>query len=87
MPNLTGVSARPFAQNIAACLLNSSTRLAAVAIVARRLELLDDVESDIVFDLHAIRRHIAAVAIEIALAHIERIETEPDRDRIHHALG
>ena len=44
-------------------------------------------ERDIVFDVHAIGRDIAPVAIEIALAHIERVEPELDGDRIHHALA
>jgi hypothetical protein len=86
MPNLTGVSEMPFLRMRLAG-IEECDLLAAGAVVRTRLELLDDVECDIVLDLHAVGRYVTLVRIQIDLAYIERIASGLHRDRLDHALG
>ena len=62
-------------------------RFATCAIVGGLLELGDDIGDDVVFDAHAVGRDIAALGVEITLAHVERIHAELNGDCVHHALG
>ena len=86
MPNLTGVSARPFFRYPAARIEGRAV-LAPAAVAARPFQLRNQRGDDVVGDLLAVRRHVAPAAIEVRLAHIQRIEVQPYRDRVHHALG
>src|SRR5262249_17809374 len=57
-------------------------------ILAGALELADDLREDIVLYPHVVRRAVAArAAIEIRLAHIERVAPGGVGDVVNHALG
>ena len=60
---------------------------ASCAIVGRRLELFDDLGRDVVLDLHAIGRDAALDAVEIGLAHVERVLARAAGDHLHQAFG
>ena len=66
--------------------LNAAIAAAPRAIVGRALAAVDQLRQDVVLDLHAVGRDVAAVAVEIALAHIERIEAERPGDLVDRAL-
>ena len=60
---------------------------AALPVVRRRLQIGDQLRQDVVLDGHVIGRHVAlALAVEIALADLQRILAELAGDRIHHLL-
>ena len=40
-----------------------------------------------ILDAHAVRSDVPPRRVEIALAHEQRVETQGDRDRVHHPLG
>ena len=61
--------------------------LAAGPVVRRCFKLLDDLQRDVVLDRHAIRRHIAAVRVQIDLPDIQRIDPGLHRDGLDHAFG
>ena len=73
MPNLTGVSAMPrLITGLAA--LNRAISAAPLAVVAARLELVDDAMDDVVLDRLAVVRDVAlGDAVEVDAAHVERI--------------
>ena len=86
MPNLTGVSAMPRLR-IGLVALNAAIALPAAPVVATCLQFLDQpMDHVVVLDGLAVGRDVAAAAVEIGLAHIERIEPELPGDRVHHAL-
>ena len=86
MPNFTGVSASPFFK-IGERALNSAISLAPRAVIRRTLELLDQPRRHVViFHGLAIRRDVAPGAVEIGLAHVERIEAAIPGDGVDYAL-
>ena len=56
------------------------------AVVARHLAAVDEAGQHVVVDRHAVRRDVAALAVKVALAHIERIDLERPGDLVDHAL-
>ena len=77
---------RDAALEVAALGIERRDRLAPRAVVRRCLQRLDQLGRDVVGHLHAVRRHVAAGAVEIGLAHVERIEPERPRDVVEHPL-
>ena len=68
--------------------LNSAIACRRCAVVAGPLELGDQLVEDVVLDPHAVGRAVAAdAAVEIRLAHVERIAAGDVGDVVHHALG
>ncbi len=85
IPNLTGVSARPFLRIECEGVERLDRRLA--RLVARAFgQLFDQRGGDIVLDRHMVGRDVAAGTVEVAPADFERVEAEVERDRIHHPL-
>ena len=87
MPNLTGVSAMPFFST-GLVGVELGDRLPPRPVVAGPLELGDELGQDVVLDPHAVGRAVApGAAVEIGLAHIERIAPGRIGDVVHHPLG
>ena len=86
MPNFTGVSAMPRLR-IGAPGVELAHRPPPAPIVARAFAAVDQRRQDIVLDRHAVGRDVAAFAIKVRLAHVERIEPERPRDLVDRALG
>ena len=61
--------------------------VAALAVVATSLELVDDLRRDVVLDRHAVGRDVARRrAVEVRAAHVERIAAERARDLVDDVL-
>ena len=86
IPNFTGVNAMPRLR-IGERALNSPISLSPRAVVRRTFELFDQPRRHVViFDGLAVGSDVAPGAVEIGLAHVERIEAEIPGDGVDHAL-
>src|SRR5690606_21590779 len=83
---LDGHQRKAFFKHLA-CGVETPDFVSAAAILARGLELIDQWLQDIIFKHRIVGRDIALIdAVEIALAHIKRVEPQAPRDVVKHIL-
>ena len=70
-----------------ALLIEGFDGLHALAVIAGAFQFCGEFRQDVIDDLLAIGRYIAALGVIIALSHVERIKARFNRNRFHHALG
>ena len=85
-PELDGRERHPLPEKLVV-LVEGRDALAPLPVVAGFLERAHDPRDGVVADLHAIGRDVPPAAVKIALAHVQRVQTEPAGDVVHHPFG